>query len=105
MGRRLDTVPFDESLHGYGVVAWQRRGDAATTEVDRVLAEGGEEAEALRVILDTSIGGQTLREYVDETFAALPPAHRARTYLRMSRARRKVLEDLRARISELQRAA
>jgi hypothetical protein len=104
-GERLDAVPFDESLHGYDVIAWHRPGDAASREVERVLAQGGEEADVLRLVVETSLEGQTLQEYVEETFATLPPAHRARTYLRLSRARQRVLGELRTRITARKRAA
>jgi hypothetical protein len=65
--------------------------------LDRIEARHGDEV--VRAIVATEIGGESLLEYVTRVHADLAPAHRARSYDRLARARNDALDHVRPRLA------
>jgi hypothetical protein len=104
--RRAARPPKHETFNerrGHGAGVWQSTDGPLAVEVERILERGGEGAEALMVILETSVTGRTLREHVERQFPKSPRAA-MRAYEQIRRAQQKVAAELRARLAH-QRAA
>jgi hypothetical protein len=89
-------LSFDEETHPCNPFQASAHENARAAEVIRIIeAEGGEELRDL--LLTTSGNDESIRSFVDRTYAACTRQARARACKRLQRARAKVLSKVRGR--------